>query len=269
MTRVRRLLAHARFLAALASKLGPLGAGPRDRALIRLACFGLAFTRLLPEDLVRIRLRLRYRGRAVRWSVGDISELEALAEVLCDESYAARAELAPRTIVDLGSHVGSSILYFSCRYPGARIVGVEANPKVFARLRANVGGLPGVELLNVAVGATDGRARFYPSRSTWGSTGRADIGEGEAIEVPQRSLDSLLEEASIDRVDLLKVDIEGMEYETFAASRAVQTRVATVLGEFHAFIPAVATQEAAFFALLERFDVERERDGQLFRAVRR
>jgi FkbM family methyltransferase len=266
--RARRLHERIRFLVTLIRKLLPLAASSRDRALMVLACGVLAVSRSLPEGLVRLRVRVRYCGRVMRWAVADMSELEALAEVLGDESYAVSAALAPRTIVDLGSHVGSSILYFRCRYPEARIVGVEAHPKVFARLRRNVGDLPGVELLNVAVGARDGRTRFYPSRRTWGSTGRADVGGDVVIDVEQRSLDSLLGELAVDHVDLLKIDIEGMEYETLAAWSGLQARVGAIVGEFHAFIPAVAPQERAFFALLEGFEVERERDGQLFRAYR-
>ena len=42
------------------------------------------------------------------------------------------------TIVDLGSNVGGSILYFASRYPAARIYGVELDPETCRKLQANV-----------------------------------------------------------------------------------------------------------------------------------
>jgi FkbM family methyltransferase len=266
---MRRLAAHVRFLLALAAKLTALGPRRRDRAAITAACLLLGAARLAPTGAVRVRLRLRYRARDLRWTVADVSELEALAEVLCDESYALAPALEPRTIVDLGSHVGSSILYFACRYPGARILGVEADPDTLSRLRANVGGLPGVELVNVAVAGGNGVVSFFPSRKTWGSTARPGEVHGAAITVPARSLDRLLEDARVEHVDLLKIDVEGSEYETLRAAESLETRIGAIVGEFHVFMPAVAREEAAFFDLLKGFEVSRARDGQLFFAYRR
>jgi FkbM family methyltransferase len=209
-------------------------------------------------------------GRRFRFLVADPSELEVLREVFLDREYDLELRGEPAVIVDLGSNIGAAIVFFRARHPAARIVGLEPDPNAFRRLRANVAGLEDVKILAVAAAAVDDHRPFYPASESWLSSFQARTGEaGEAIEVDTRSLDSLLAELDIDKVGLLKVDVEGAEEEILPAFSGLAS-VEAVVGEIH---PDVVGDPEALVRLLERhFDLEVERawpDRWRFRGERR
>jgi FkbM family methyltransferase len=113
-------------------------------------------------------------------------------------------------IIDCGSNIGISVLYFKILYPAARITAFEPDPAAFAKLRDNVtqNSLSDVTLHNCALSDRDGEAEFYRSdeKSLRMSLHPLRSG-GERITVVARRLSSFVNED----VDLLKVDVEGAE----------------------------------------------------------
>jgi FkbM family methyltransferase len=141
----------------------------------------------------------------------------------------------PGTIVDLGSHVGASILFFRRRFPDARIVGFEPDPANFRKLSRNVGHLSGVELHNIAIAAADGPVEFYESGAYdgWASSLTRSTPWQRPVQVEGRTLESALAACGIERIDLLKIDVEGAEYAILGGYRNLGA-VAHVIGEVHA-----------------------------------
>lgn len=246
-----------RELLALVSSVSHLGAGRPAQA--KIAALGLLLPlkkrfRATHETLVRLQLQVL--GSQVPFTVKDRADFEILREIISDESYALSGPLQPRTIVDLGSNVGSSVLYFHLRYPEARIVGVEPSPVSFRQLQRNVGSLPGVEILPRAVAGRDGSMPFHVSPHGLASSLSPLEGDFEVTTVQVNSLDRLLQELSIDGLDVLKIDIEGAEWEVLSSFRGLD-RVQTVIGELHMDMIEQSWEE--FFRLLEGFEVHTER----------
>jgi len=137
-----------------------------------------------------------------------------------------------RTIVDLGANVGMASLYFSSRYPNARIIAVEPVLATYELLVANTRGLSAITPVRAAVvGAPARVVRVSSSRAAWGN--RVTTSEEEPGEtVPAVTVHELLDRHGIERVDLLKVDIEGAERQLFDHPEFMQ-RVHNVLIELH------------------------------------
>ncbi|MGZ4287562.1 MAG: FkbM family methyltransferase [Solirubrobacteraceae bacterium] len=268
--RVEQRLRRGKDYLHLARLLQALGASPLGRAKIVVATCLMPLKRRVPRLSRRwIRFDIAYGGRRLAWHVSDASELIALADVLCHEQYRLPDTLAPRTIVDLGSNIGGSVLYFAGRYPTARIYGVEPDPATFAKLKANVAPLENVDVVPVAVGDCDGEAEFFPNPHTWASSLKPTFATTPGITVPVRTLDTLLDEIGLDRVDLVKLDIEGSEYDVLRAFRGLPTRAGALIGELHSFLPEVYAATERFLEGLEGFDVTYDREGRdhLFLAV--
>ena len=173
------------------------------------------------------RIRLRYGHVEIPWTVGPRSDFDVLNEVLVLKVYGpAPAPAEPRTILDLGSHMGASVLFWRERFPYARIIAVEPDPTSFRRLRRNVGSLPGVDLRNTAIAEEDGVVQFFPARQGWVSS---LWGEGQSVTVEGRRFRSLIGE--IGQVDVLKVDIEGAE--PWICDDWALERVGAIVGEYH------------------------------------
>jgi FkbM family methyltransferase len=232
----------ARYWITLVIVVSRLAAGPLMRA--KLLLLGLAMP--LRDKLIGprdVRLRLRYRGLELPWVIGPRSDLEVLNEVLVLEVHDVALGSPPATILDLGAHIGSSVLFWRARFPHARIVAVEPDPGTFSRLRRNVGEMAGVELCQVAVTDRDGGVTFFPVRQSWRST---LFGNGTSTTVQGRTLGSLV--AELRKVDLLKVDIEGAERDIL--DDAALGSVGAIVGEFHDF--GLAGEHERFFEALSR-----------------
>jgi FkbM family methyltransferase len=195
----------------------------------------------------------------VPFTVTDYAGYKVLHEVFYGGEYDVNLPEAPHSILDLGGHVGASVLFFRRKWPSADVTVVEANPQLVPVLRANLRTL-GVTVRHAAVAAHEGKTGFMPSQQSW--SGRTST-DGECV--PAITLDRLLD----GPVDLMKIDIEGAEFEALpACSRLSNARV--VVGELHARQGSGAVDGA--LEAFEGFDVASRPDGTgvhtLFKAVR-
>jgi FkbM family methyltransferase len=172
-------------------------------------------------------------GQRFRCMLSDASQLEVVRNVFVDEEYRLPTDDGPvRTIVDLGSHVGVSVLWFRAQYPDAEIVAVEPHPETFRRLQANVGHLPRVHLVQAAVGSTDGPRALFASDESWAASLLPQPALDRVGQVTCRRLDGLLVELGLESIDVLKVDIEGAEHEVLSTFAGL-ARVRTLVCEYH------------------------------------
>lgn len=259
-------------VALLARRLVRLGAGWRARAKIVIATLVLGARRLLSRPGERPwTLRLRIGGRAQPIAVSDYGELMVIRDILLDEEYALPADAAPQVILDVGANVGVSVLSFRARYPDARIVAVEPDPRSFERLARNVGPDPRVDLVHAAAAGEPGEVTLFrtPGFSIAASlTGR---GEGEAtpVAVRARTLDEICDELGVDRIDVLKLDVEGAELEALRGFSRLE-EVGYVLGEAHPHL--IDGRIAELFERLREFHVRvlfASDDSLVFSAVAR
>jgi len=198
--------------------------------------------------------------------VRDAIDLATVGEVLRDELYAVPGLGDVREIVDLGSHIGSSIAYFHQRYPDARIRGLEPDPGSFAALQANVGGLAGVTLDRRAASGSTGTSTLYCSPNSLASSLVSE--RGRPVTVDTVSLDALMDELGLERIDLLKLDVEGVEFDVLARCTRLSD-IRAIAGELHPRLVSHTPDE--FFALLDGFAITVDRFSDAswqFQAVR-
>ncbi len=116
-------------------------------------------------------------------------------------------------IVDFGSNIGISAVYFLSRNPSAFVYCHEPLPQNISKLKKHLRPFEGrYEIRDFAVAEQDGPVEFG-----WEPTGRyGGIGqEGlETVTVQARDSNAVLAEivGRDGRIDLLKIDIEGLEY---------------------------------------------------------
>jgi FkbM family methyltransferase len=145
-------------------------------------------------------------------------DMLTLNEVFCRRDYAAGDD--DRRVVDIGSNIGISALYFLTRDPDVHCRLFEPDPRNVERLRQNLAGFEErYELEQVAVADFEGEADFGLSPS--GRYGGLGVETGETTTVRCVHIDTVLEGALTDwdGVDLLKLDVEGMESRLLAAAR--------------------------------------------------
>lgn len=115
-----------------------------------------------------------------------------------------------KVFIDIGAHIGSVISAVVDHDTSIKVIAIEAIPDKARGLRHK---FPFVEIHECAVGDSDGDVSFYidTEHSGYSSLGKpSDEKKAGTIEikVPKRKLDSLI---SSDRIDVIKIDVEGAE----------------------------------------------------------
>ncbi|MFB2552527.1 FkbM family methyltransferase [Ensifer soli] len=176
-----------------------------------------------------------------------------------------------RTILDLGGNIGLAALFFGLRYPEARLFSVEPHPDNAAMLRRNTAALGArMTALQGAVWHRDGMLDLRTTDDDGMDLGAWGVQVAEAAGGPEGSsaglvpafrVDTLMQRAGFDRVDLLKIDVEGAELELFTdPDRGWLDRVGFVILETHdRFRPG---SDAAVTAALEPGFVELPSKGE-------
>lgn len=133
-------------------------------------------------------------------------------EIFCREDY--RCPSDSKTIVDFGSNIGISALYFLTGNRHAFTYLFEPLPQNAERLRKNLHDFESrYEFSPVAVALNDGEAEFgYEETGRYGGLG---VAHEKRLRVPCRAANEILEEV-VNRhgeIDVLKIDIEALERE--------------------------------------------------------
>lgn len=153
-----------------------------------------------------------------------VYELERLG--LYDPPPAVAAALGtPRTVLDLGAHVGLFGVWARRRWPGCTVTSFEPDQGNAAILRRTVGDAAAWTVHEEAAAAADGVVRF---RSGKGPGSHIDPDDPAAEDVPARDVLGLLAGA-----DLAKIDIEGGEWDLFADPRFAAAPPRAIVLEYH------------------------------------
>lgn len=142
------------------------------------------------------------------------TDLLVLEQVFLDGEYHVEP-IAPESIeyiVDLGSNIGVTAIFWAQHYPNARMVLVEPDPDNFKLLQRNTAAFQDrCVLINAAVSDKCGETSFFRSEREYGHSILQGDDSVSEIQVRTLTVAGILREAGFPRVDLLKMDIEGGE----------------------------------------------------------
>jgi FkbM family methyltransferase len=156
--------------------------------------------------------------------------LHCYRELFGDEIYRFNADRADPLVIDCGANIGMSVIYFKYLYPKARIIAFEPDPNIFAVLERNVRTfeLQDVELHRKAVWNARTKLRFAADGSIGGKLVEASNDPTLPLVGCERLRDYLDQ-----KVDFLKLDIEGAEYEVIRDCERSLKNVNLLFVEYH------------------------------------
>jgi FkbM family methyltransferase len=139
-----------------------------------------------------------------------------------DQYHLPPEELNPNaTILDLGSHVGYTLVHLKYIYPNARLIGVEMDIDNFRIAQKNIEGIENCYILNKAVSIKDGIAKYDKNRSgdSYHLFNNAQGNEKSSlIEIETITINTIINKFNLDNIDYVKMDIEGEEDKIFNSS---------------------------------------------------
>lgn len=152
-------------------------------------------------------------------------------EIFVEHYYNFNTKSTEPIIIDCGANIGSSCVYFNETYPKAKIYAFEADPNISKILSKNLtnNGISNVEIISKAVWKNTDGIEF----AIEGSDGASIYGTGNKIKVESMRLREFI--LKFDKIDMLKMDIEGAEYEVIKDCRNDLKHVENIFIEYHSF----------------------------------
>lgn len=238
---IRRLVTSVPLLKPIYNKARSLYNGRRTvRAAQNVFQNMDDYRRAITEETPGRRLELYTRDGlhfTVRQNKRDAT---VLAEVFLDKEYNRGFQLPENPIViDVGGYIGDFAIYATRYLNAQRVITIEPSPLNFALLEANIRNnnyQDRIVALRKAV--TDGRPVRMNIDTTEAGQMRVSAyyasGRDELKEVPGISLEQIVKDYDLPRVDLLKIDCEGGEYTILLTAPAPVLRATqNIVFEYH------------------------------------
>jgi len=162
------------------------------------------------------------------------SDIRSFGEIFVEEIYDLPVKLnfRPKLIVDGGANAGYASVYFANKYSGARVVAIEPEETNFEILRANTSSYSNIKIAQAAIWNRRAFMKIEnPQDSKW--TFRVVESECEENGIPAVTVDEIMQSCNANRIDILKLDIEGAEKEVFSQGAAWMDKVNILIIELH------------------------------------
>lgn len=186
-----------------------------------LASIMLAFLRNHDCNYLKINLFTLFRKRSTAGNINlsfgkthyiDFASFKyQYSDIFIDKVYDLQCQSSRPLILDCGGNIGLSVLRFKQRFPHARIKVFEADPKICSVMKKNLESfdITDVEINNAAVWKENGEVSFA---SDGKDGGRIESGSDWNLTIRSVRLANIITE----KVDILKMDIEGAEFDVMA-----------------------------------------------------
>lgn len=164
-----------------------------------------------------LRFRIRGRSRAQRFTFRGKTDLGVLSHFSKEGFFIQDAPGAPvKTILDCGANIGDETVRFRLHHPNAEIIAVEADPDNAALLKDSFSDDPLTTVVCGAVWRTDTELTVCKDQGGNPEASSVTSESANGQKIPAHSVASLMKMRGWTSIDILKLDIEGAEYELFS-----------------------------------------------------
>jgi len=153
-------------------------------------------------------------------------------EIFFEHIYKFNADKNKPFIIDCGANIGLSVIYFKQLYPEATVIAFEPDDQIFDILSKNISSFKfnDVQLINKGLWNKEGKLSFKREGADAGQINFKNEASDYSIEVTKLSF--YLKQ----KVDFLKIDIEGAEVTVLEECKAELSNVKYIFIEYHSFI---------------------------------
>lgn len=175
---------------------------------------------------------INFKHRSINIAYRDDSDLSVIDEFFVDRMYRALEPIIPSItdpIIDVGAHIGVFSIYSKILNQSAsrrtKIIAIEPEPDNYKLLKNNLklNSCLDVKIIRAAlISGKELNTKLFLSKNTHNHStvslrGSAQGGDeaiqSPSITVPAINLEQLMKENKIKKIGLLKMDIEGAEFE--------------------------------------------------------
>jgi FkbM family methyltransferase len=153
----------------------------------------------------------------------DDSDLSVIEEIFVDKMYRSVEQIISNTknpLLDIGAHIGLFSLYARVLNPQVKIIALEPEPTNFALLKDNlklnhVKNIFPKQVALIANNQTQTELFISENSHNHSTIKQLNQSTNKQIIVPSANLEKIIKQNKIDKIGLLKMDIEGAEFTIF------------------------------------------------------
>ena len=140
-------------------------------------------------------------------------------------------------ILDLGANFGAASICFAIRYPNSTIISFEPVFETYKILDLNTKNFKSIFIYNIAALDTDGGSEIYIDKNKLGRSSlfsdHMDFNYNFSEKIKTVNLYSFLKNNNIEKVDILKVDVEGSELQIINNIKSLLKNINIIYIEIH------------------------------------
>lgn len=161
--------------------------------------------------------QFKFGGKQLNFILNTDADKSVFYEVFEARDYQVLDQIiksAKNPVLDVGAHIGFFSIYAAVLNPTAKIFAFEPEEKNFVLLKENLkfNKIENVVVKNLAVAASEGQRKLYLSEDSHNHS-LIEIGGAREKFVQTQTLEKILERNKIEKCSLIKLDVEGAEFE--------------------------------------------------------
>lgn len=156
-------------------------------------------------------------------------------------------------IIDAGANIGLAAIYFSQKFPNAKIISIEPNTDNYELLKRNTLNYSNVICLHAALWYREEHLDIS-NKLDKSASFRVQPGEDSSGNyIKAITIENLIKEYKMDKISILKIDIEGAEKEVFEFNnKGWISNTDCIIVELHDWLKRGTSQ--AFFKTMSEYN---------------
>jgi FkbM family methyltransferase len=196
-----------------------------------ISFFSVVFQKLIPSKSYKLKNRYFPYGLHLRKNTTDLT---IFRQIFLNQEYDFEYKTEPKIIIDCGSNIGMTALYFINRFPGARIICIEPDPSNFAKLVENTRHYSTIQCMNVGIWYKSATMKIEDPNADASAIRLVETGDKGPGSINAVSVQDIMNQFHLQEIDLIKIDIEGSEIELFSHDHDLWlSKVKSMIIELH------------------------------------
>ena len=194
------------------------------------------------------------------------SDLLTFHQILTFKEYDVNLGFKPKIIIDAGANIGLATVYFTNKYPDAKIIAIEPESSNFEMLKKNSENYKNILLQKRALSNESNLVLNVIDKGfgNWGFITEIDnnaSSQNIVDAIKTITIDEIIKENNLEFIDLLKIDIEGGEKELFESNyENWLPKIKCIVIELHDGIKMGSSQ--SFFKAISKYNFSYHNKGE-------
>jgi FkbM family methyltransferase len=192
----------------------------------------------------KVLFKINFKDTLIKFSLrGKTTDYSVFRQIFEQKSYDFPISFSPDIIVDGGANIGLSTLFFSTKFPDAKVIAVEPDKSNYEVLVENTKNSSNIRNINKALWKENTKVGMsIESNYDKDAVFIDDKIYSNMVFVEGLMISEIISDNGFEKNVILKLDIEGSEKEVFSNSESWINKVRIIIVELHDYIVPGATK---------------------------